>query len=988
MNELVHIFINMTQAGIQAGAAALAVLLLRRLFGRKQPINFCCVLWMLVFLRFLCPVTWNVELPFYEEKARAADISERVRLLEEDAAGPDAADLAADALAVVPDSEEAPGAAGAVVPDSEKTPGTAGSVVPDVGKAQDIAGAVGQSAGKQAAAADAAGPALPNIAGSEIGRAAAAENAAGQAEAIGAAAQISAWFSKPANRWLLLQGIALIWLGGAAGLLVLSVVRYWSLKRRLRFAVKCEFSGQEIWETDQIADPFVLGIFRPGIYLPAGLAGKEKYHIVIHERAHLARRDYLMKPVCYLGVIAQWMNPFAWIAFYFYNQDMEMACDERALRDLGRGERLDYSRTLLMTAARGSGLRLPVFFGESNAKRRVENILQRKKKTLAGGMAAAAFVCALAVLLFIRIGGESGSPAGMGAAEGAEEGGQTGDGTDDDTQAGDGTGGDAQTGDGAGGGAPADDAGAAGPEAGAKAGQYAAGGIEACPFADNGELKVMFYNFTGWDHMYVNQADFRVERQKENGWEEVEPDRPINRISSQPALLQMRWPRELGGLLAQYEDILEDGEYRLVFYCQDTPVEDPQLKTEEVYAAFSWKDGAPKDEAAMLERMDEAQERYAAADFPWKVIFSYDGEPSSKEEEIQRRAEENEAVRAGDEALLKLYREKLDEIEARMEKAGAEQKEAYSDFCTVLQGEMAGIEWSMNNLEDIWIDGENVTQKRLEYEDLIGEREEELSSLEDFIAAREALQNALLEEIAKTEEKQEKIDYYNQKAEFLQQLMERRYQLQELLQMLNQEAAKCRIQEQIGYDLVKEQTEKLAFVTSKLKENAGGERMVPMILPEGDNSEVRDCLYQFWLETEGTGKLPETFSAAELEEAAVTLAEEKPKSETVYRTVKSMSFTFGEETEDGGLIVTSITAWGNGYLILVDRSGDIRKDDAEEETTAYCYDRLYWLAAPEGGMEAVIASDEPGLTYERFMESLLSSTWDGRAADRVAVAMF
>lgn len=907
MNELVRIFVKMVQAGVQGGAAVGAVLLFRRLFFGKRSRNFCCVLWMLVFFRFLCPVTWitwNVTLPFYGEKTQSAETGETAGALQR----PDV-------------QKSAAGSQNAARPEDSET----------------AEGTTARLSSQEAEAGAAAG------AGSR-------EDANVQAEAEKPAAAAEA----QAGRAGALARIALIWLAGAAVLLAFAAAQYLGLKRRLRFAVKCELFGREIWETDQAREPFVMGILKPEIYLPAGLPKKEKYHIVVHESAHIARRDYLVKLICYLGVIIQWMNPLAWAAFYFYNQDMEMACDERAVRALGQEERLDYSRTLLTMAARGSGLGLPVFFGESNAKRRVKNILQKKKKTLAGGLLAAVFICGLAILLFTGSGGESGGAKKTADAGRGTDGAANWDGTKEE-----------------------------GSSAAAQSGQYDAEGIEACAFAQDGQLKVMVYNFTGWNHIYVSQTDFRVERQKENGWETVEPDLSVNRISSQPGLLQVRWPRELGGLLLQYESELEDGAYRLVLYCQDTPVEDPQLSPGEVYAPFAWKDGAPAEEEAMLQRMEAVEMRYQETDFPGKATFIYSGETLSGEEEAARREEENEALRAGDEELLKLYEEKLRLVEARMEAAAEVQKAAYYDFCEVLQGEMAQIGQSMNNLGDTWIDGENVTQARLEYEAEIAEKEEELSNLQAFIEVRESLQDKLWEEIEEAEEKQELTDYYNQKTEFIQQLYRQRYLLQEELERLKREEALCRMQELAGYDLAEEQRQRL----SQLLAGAGNGHDILVLQKAEDGGAVRDALYQFWLKTEGTGKLPATLSAAEADGQIFVVDEGEQEPGTGYGTVKSMTFTFGEETEEGGLTVTSVTAWGDGYLILVDQSGNAQRDSAAEETEMYCYDCLYWLSGLEGGLEAAVASDEPGLTYEQFMNSLLSSTWDG-GTDYMVVAMF
>lgn len=952
MDGLVQIFVKMTQAGIQAGAAVLVVLICRRLFWEKQPRNFCCMLWVLVFLRFLCPVTWNVALPVPQVVSQLADPwRESWQAWQQDFAvqtsteGMSSRDSAVQERNSGGAGKEAD-AAGKGANAAGKEADASGSLADMTGKGADASGSLADTTGKEADAfgsrTDAAGNGS-DMSGSGV-------NAAENAEGAAAPGLEQSGFRQngqelqAARRRLLMQGFALLWLLGTATLLTIAAIRYLRLKHKLRFAVRDVFHGQKVWETDQITSPFVMGIFRPEIYLPAGLSETEKYHIVAHERAHIERRDPLIKMLCYLGTICQWMNPFAWIAFYFYNQDMEMACDERALKGFEQRERLDYSRTLLMTAARGSGLELPVFFGESNAKRRVENILQKKKRTIAGCCLAAVLICGLAVLLFTQNGKEGGSEsAASGPAEGAE--------------------------------ASVDN-----PEVQAE-NDAEAGKVEAYPFVEDGKLKVMLYNFTGWNHMYVNQVDFRVERKTGESWEVVEPDLSVNRITSQPKLYRVQWPRELGGLLAQYEKKLEDGDYRLVLYCQDTPVEDANTASEEIYAPFSWKDEAPADAEDMQARLDAAQQRYQSSEASEGVSFFYAEEAASREEEIQRREEEYAAITKSDQDMMRLYEEKLKQIEQRMESADAVQKEAYSAFCEELRQEMHGLEASMDNLKDTIIDGENITQNRLECEAMITQLQAELS----YIEKREEIQDTLRQEIEKAEEenKQKLIDLYNDKAEFMQQLQERKLRLQQQVRELNQEINMCRMQEWTGYDCIEKQKQELAKLPEALSAQEAGNYGIPVIRANGDSSEVRDGLYNFRMEAELGDVFSETSNVEELKSGEI----EQNGEPVLYSRVKTMTFTFGEETEEGDLILTAVTAWNGGYLILVDRSRDRMRDSGTEEMAVYCYDHLHWLTAPGNNFEVVTASDEWSLTFKQWEEHLISSKLDG-TVDRMDIAVF
>lgn len=391
MDGIVQIFIKIAGNGLLAGVAVLAVLFCRQVFLKKQPKQLCCLLWMVVFLRLLCPVTLNVALPAPKNWIESAALWDAQRQdglgeTEKTTAGQDGV-----TPGIVTDTAQA-GAARNSVTAAGQTGAAAGSVPAD--------GQTNLALDRTAAA----------------GQVKTAENDVWTSDSQMTSGSVRDSLRENIQRGnyrRLLQIVSILWMAGAAVFLTNAIVRYGKLKRKLCTAVKSKVAGQVVWETDRIESPFVLGFLKPAVYLPTGLSETEKLYIAAHEQAHIGRHDYLFKALCYLGVIVHWMNPFAWIAFYFYIQDMEMACDERALQTFGRRERLDYSRTLLLTAVKGSGLSLPVFFGESNAKKRVQNILMKKKRTAAGICLTALLACMLAVILFT--GGKSASERADGA---------------------------------------------------------------------------------------------------------------------------------------------------------------------------------------------------------------------------------------------------------------------------------------------------------------------------------------------------------------------------------------------------------------------------------------------------------------------------------------------------------------------------------------------------------------------------------------------
>lgn len=168
-----------------------------------------------------------------------------------------------------------------------------------------------------------------------------------------------------------------LWLIGMAALLLYSIVSIVLLKRRLQGAV---FSGGNIYEADNLKTPFVLGVFRPKIYIPIGLREEERRYILLHEQTHIQRFDHLVKPFAFLILALHWFNPLVWVAFLLMSGDMELSCDEKVLKTMDQEMKKPYAQSLLSLAA---GRRFingsPLAFGEGNVKTRIKNVLNYKK---------------------------------------------------------------------------------------------------------------------------------------------------------------------------------------------------------------------------------------------------------------------------------------------------------------------------------------------------------------------------------------------------------------------------------------------------------------------------------------------------------------------------------------------------------------------------------------------------------------------------------
>ncbi|RAV10931.1 M56 family metallopeptidase [Paenibacillus contaminans] len=190
---------------------------------------------------------------------------------------------------------------------------------------------------------------------------------------------------------IILEICALIWLLGMTALAAYGFISYFRLKEKLTFSTLAE---KNVYETDRITTPFVLGFMKPRIYLPLGLSGKEKEFIIMHERTHIRRYDHAVKLFAFAALVLHWFNPLVWLSYFLMIKDMEMSCDESVLRQSADDVRRDYSGTLFALAAKRSGLFSPLFFGESSVKSRIRNILSYKKPVLWLVAAAVAIVSA------------------------------------------------------------------------------------------------------------------------------------------------------------------------------------------------------------------------------------------------------------------------------------------------------------------------------------------------------------------------------------------------------------------------------------------------------------------------------------------------------------------------------------------------------------------------------------------------------------------
>lgn len=171
--------------------------------------------------------------------------------------------------------------------------------------------------------------------------------------------------------------IACVWLAGVVAMLVYAFISFLKVKKSIAPAVKLK---ENIYICDNIATPFILGIVRPKIYLPSSLCKEDVLYVIDHEKSHIKRLDHLWKPLGFLVLSVYWFNPVIWVAYVFLCRDIELACDERAIKEFDIESKKEYSNALInCSSQRRLVSACPLAFGETGVKNRIKSVLSYKR---------------------------------------------------------------------------------------------------------------------------------------------------------------------------------------------------------------------------------------------------------------------------------------------------------------------------------------------------------------------------------------------------------------------------------------------------------------------------------------------------------------------------------------------------------------------------------------------------------------------------------
>jgi len=238
---------------------------------------------------------------------------------------------------------------------------------------------------------------------------------AGEPADVGRAASPRAAVSSSLGRLDAPSAIVLAWLVVAAALLVRAAASQLRARAIVHRAMPVESARWtdaaesaagarpvEVRASSELDSPAVMGLLRPTIVVPHGALDwpLERCRLVlVHELAHVRRRDVLAQAIADVACALHWCNPLVWICARRLRMEREIAADDAVLAAGVRPSR--YAEELVAVATSVATLRAALAMAErSSLEARVTSILAsrlaRARVAARGTVAAVAAGAALA----------------------------------------------------------------------------------------------------------------------------------------------------------------------------------------------------------------------------------------------------------------------------------------------------------------------------------------------------------------------------------------------------------------------------------------------------------------------------------------------------------------------------------------------------------------------------------------------------------------
>ena len=183
--------------------------------------------------------------------------------------------------------------------------------------------------------------------------------------------------ANPLQIWIPVLGN--LWFLGILAMLIYTAVSYMLLQRKVATAILLQ---KNIYQSEHVDSPFVLGIIRPRIYLPFRMDAEAMAHVIAHEEAHIQRKDHWWKPIGFVLLALHWFNPLMWLGYILLCRDIELACDEKVIQAMNNETKANYTQALVSCSVnRRKIAACPLAFGEVGVKERVKSVMNYRKPT-------------------------------------------------------------------------------------------------------------------------------------------------------------------------------------------------------------------------------------------------------------------------------------------------------------------------------------------------------------------------------------------------------------------------------------------------------------------------------------------------------------------------------------------------------------------------------------------------------------------------------
>ncbi len=204
--------------------------------------------------------------------------------------------------------------------------------------------------------------------------------------------------------------LAYLWLIGAIALMLLNVLRYIRLNIKIRKTgevISCPETraytdrkiNVRVWEN--VASPFMTGIFRPMLILPkTELSSEQLHNILRHEMTHFKRHDILYKWFAEFVKCMHWFNPISRYVSKQIAAECEISCDMSVTKNMSGSEEMSYINTILSLLPTGKSKQLPLTTQMASSKKFLKRrfIMIKNKKTTSRFMSVISAVIAAIML--------------------------------------------------------------------------------------------------------------------------------------------------------------------------------------------------------------------------------------------------------------------------------------------------------------------------------------------------------------------------------------------------------------------------------------------------------------------------------------------------------------------------------------------------------------------------------------------------------------